>query len=240
MVWAPPGDIRAQLKGVTGWQSTTLSFSYLSKDQAVRSHPFHLSLWQPSHPQRPPWTLTLPTQWGQITITSVNGIYNTPDDSTISNSTQWRDKFCEGTEPGAHKPNKLQNVGQRLSSCQISHPLGSLEAHVVATKSDLHPVSISSQPGKEKWMLQPPDCQKGFHYRILSVRDVIWAEQKMIRSSFKEKVTNSCREELGKGKQMWDGHKEEMGCETGWKTQRTHMKNRGEHEGKNTLKTMCG
>lgn len=25
-VWAPSGDIRAQLKGVTGWQSTTLSF----------------------------------------------------------------------------------------------------------------------------------------------------------------------------------------------------------------------
>lgn len=72
---------------------------------------------------RLPWTLALPTQWGQITITSVNGIYDTPGDSTIYNSIQWRVKLRGEIkiEPNAHRPNKLHSacvgqVAERLSS----------------------------------------------------------------------------------------------------------------------------
>lgn len=100
---------------------------------------------------RLPWTLALPIQWGQITITSVNGTYNTSRDSTISFSIQWRVELHreKKIEPNTHTPNKLHSacvgqVAERLSSLPDSHPLGSLGGRAVATKSDLHPVSVSS------------------------------------------------------------------------------------------------
>lgn len=74
-------------------------------------------------------------------------------------------------------------------------------------------------------MLLPPDSVKrGFIVEFLSWGDVIREEQKMLRSIFKEKVTDTCKC-LGKG--IWGGDREEMGGVRGRRDQRTHIKDRG-------------